>query len=443
MSSATPGLGPHVECENIIIKRRRKRLLPPEPSSCSVTVEPCIRAPLNFVLSDEARPIDLPPVDDEGIREACPLPGDILTPEGSAGENSLIHSDFGSHSESALPVPTSSIPEHGGQPITVHEFLQDMTRSKAGRKYGRRNRLGTVKLDAYYDHSEQCLRSPTAPPSTSSCHIETQTRNDCDQRISAYPQGRVHSEHLSRQVPHLRRKKRFAKSLAQRLFEADVFSSGTSSLSTGVTPDQNPAHTSSRRRPLQFITSLNLTPSMESRIYGKKKQPRFGKARTSSSSGCSADSEIQPVSQADDYVPDSLQDDDSDCPGPAVATSGGKLLSSRNWNGATTMRKRTRARASTAVMRGSGRKRACRTPHDDGKQSSAQVPHNPFEYVPLPLVRVETTSKIRRTGATVRKPQFCTGRDRAARKQAHARLSNQFQLMSTDDSHASGPRQRF
>jgi hypothetical protein len=306
---------------------------------------------------------------------------------------------------------------------------------KTGRKYGRRNRLGlgTVKLDAYA-RSEQCRTSPTTPPSTSNCHIETQTRNDRDdQRISAYPQGRVRSEHLSResrQVSHLRRKKRFPKSLAQRLFEADVFSSGTSSRSTGVTPDQNPTHTSSRR-PLQFITSLNLTPSMESRIYGKKQQPRSGEARRTTSSG-SADSEIQPVSQVDDNsVPDSLR---NDC--PTIATSGGKL-SSRNWNGAATRKKRTRARASPAVMRGSG-KRAFRTRHGGEKQSSAQVPHNPFEYVPLPLVRVETASRIQRTGATVPKPHTCTGRGRA-RKQAHARILNQFQLMSADN-HASGPR---
>ena len=308
-----------------------------------------------------------------------------------------------------------------------------MTRSgKAGRKYGRRKRLGTVQLDVY-EHSEQCRTSPTTP-STSNCHIETQTRNDRDdRRISPYPRGRVLSErHLSHQVSHLRRKKRFAKSLAQRLFEADVFSSGASSHSTGVTPDQNSAHTSSRR-PLQFITSLNLTPSMESRIYGKKQQPRSGKARTTSASSGSADSEIQPVSQADDSVPDSLQDDRL-----AVTTSGGKLTI-RNWNGAATRKKRTRARASTAVMRGSG-KRAFRTRHGGGKRSSAQVPHNPFEYVPLPLVRVETASRIQRTGVTVRKPQSCTVQAGAGHaRKAHARILNQFQLMSADN-HASGPR---
>jgi hypothetical protein len=355
-----------------------------------------------------------------------------LIPGGSTGESSLIHSDFISHSKSALP---SIIPDpgHEGQPITVHEFLQDMTRSgKAGRKYGRRNRLGTVKLDAYDHHSKQCRTSST-PPSTSNCHIETQTRNDRDD--SAYPRGRVQSEqHLSRQVSHwhLRRKKRFAKSLAQRLFEADVFSSGASSRSTGVTPDQNPAHTSSRR-PLQFITSLNLTPSMESRIYGKKQQPPFGKARTTSASSGSADSEIQPVSQADDSVPDSLQDD---C--LAVTTSGGKL-STRNWNGAATRKKRARARASPAIMRGSG-KRAFRMRHGGGKQSSAQVPHNPFDYVPLPLVRVETASRTQRTGVTVRKPQSCTVQAGAGHaRKAHARVLNQFQLMSADN-HASGPR---
>lgn len=385
-------------------------MVPPEP--CQVTFEPCTNAPLDFVLSlsDNVRPIDLPSADDEGIGEAYPLPGDIFTPEGSTGESSLVHSDLGSHFKSALP---SSIPgpDHAeGQPVTVHEFLQDMTRSKARtRKYGRRKRLGTVKLDAYaYDHNER-WRSPTSPlTSTSNCHIETQARNDRDQRVSAYPQGRVQSERPSRQVSHLRRNKRFAKSLAQRLFEADVFSSGTSSRSTGVTPDQNTAHISSRR-PLQFITSLNLTPSMESRIYGKnqQQQPRFEKARTTSSG--SADSEIQPVSQADDSVPDSLPARD-DCPSDSVATSsGGKLSSNRIWNGAGT-RKRTRARASAAVMRGSGKRAFLRTRHGGGKRSSAQVPHNPFQYVPLPLVRVKIASRNRRTGATsspVRKPQSC------------------------------------
>ena len=359
------------------------------------------------------------------------MTGHILIPEGSTGESSLIHSDFASHWHSESPLPSSiPDPDHGEQSITVHEFLQDLTRSgKAGRKYGRRKRLGTVKLDAY---GHNAVISP--PPSTPNCHIETDTRNDRDdQRIAAYPRDRVQSEqHFSRQISHIRRKKRFAKSLAQRLFEADVFSSGTSSRSTGVTPDQNSAHTSSRR-PLQFITSLNLTPSMENRIYGKKQQSRFGKARRTTSSG-SAESEIQPVtSQADNSVSDSLRDDCA-----AVTTSGGKL-SNRNWNGTATRKKRTRARASPAVMRGSG-KRAFRTRQGGGKQSSAQLPHNPFQYVPLPLVRVETASRILRPGAAVhKKNQSCTGRGRA-RMQAHARVLNQFQLMSAD-SHASGPRQ--
>ena len=354
-----------------------------------VTVEPCTRASLDLILSDEAHPIDLPPADDEGVRKACPL-SEALEPEDSIGESSLIHSNLGS-----LP---SSIPDHERQPITVHEFLQDMTGSKAGRKCGRRNRLGTVKLDAY-DRSEQCRSSPAPTRPTSNRHIETQTqaRIDRDRRVaSAYPpryprRGRIHSEYLSR------RKKRFAKSLAQRLFEADVFSSGTSSHSTGMTPDQNPAHTSSRR-PLQFITSLNLTPSLESRIYGKN----FGKDRTTSGS---ADSKVQPVlvSQVDGCgVTDSLQDDDSDDDCSTALASSGSKPSSRNWNGVVatwTTRKRTRARASpVAAMLGSG-KRAFRTPrHGDGKRSSAQAPLNPFEYVPLPLVRVETASK---TGATV------------------------------------------
>lgn len=307
-----------------------------------------------------------------------------------------------------------------------------MTRSKAGsKKYGRRNRLGTVKLDAHYNDSEQCRTSPMMAlqaPSTSNCETQT-TRNDRGgRRISAYPPGRrIQPEHVSRQVSHLRRKKRFAKSLAQRLFEADVFSSGTSSRSAGVTPDSdqnNPAHTSSRR-PLQFITSLNLTPSLEGRIYGIKKAP--------SSSG---DSEIQPVSQPedDDSVPDAVQDDDDDCLATVVqsvtVSGSGDKLSCRNWDGDPTRpgkRTRTRARVSHAdAVRASG-KGAFRTRHRHagvGKQSSAQVvPHNNFDYVPLPLVLLETPSRDWRI-AVRKPPQSCTAVVQAAGSGAgHARAS--------------------
>ncbi len=448
-ASATPCPELHLECENIIvglvvsidsnwvdttsllqIKQRRKRLLPPEPYL--VTVKPCTNLKahpsLDFVLPDEARPMDLSPASD-GRRDASPFPGGILTTEGSAGENS------------------SSQDQGGQRPVTVHEFLQDVTRSKPGRKYGRRNRLATVKLDdGYHDHDQD--RGPGGPivttlaPTPPSCDLET--RNG--QRISAYSSSsptRIQSKRPgppSRPVLHFRRKERFAKSLAQRLFEADVFSSGTSSRPTTLT-DQNPAHTPSRR-PLQFITSLNLTPSLENRIYGEK-QPPYGKATSKAASSASVDSEIQAVSQADDSVPDTLSDG---C--PAVATSSGKP-SSRNWNGATTQtrtRKKIRTGASAAAAAAAAStsgKRAFRT--RGGKQSSARVPHNPLEYVPLPLVRVETASRIRRTRRpAVRKPQALhplhpvqTGH---ARTHAYAGVSNQFQLMSADNL-AFGPRQ--
>ncbi len=292
-----------------------------------------------------------------------------MTTERSPDAHSPVHSQISSHS----PL---SIPDHGGQlePVTVHEFLQDMTetRSKAGRKYGRRKRVATVKLDGYH-HSLDRGRLTLAPLTPPSCHLEI--RND--QRISAYySPARIQSQRPgpSRQVPHLRRKKRFAKPLAQRLFEADVFSSGTSSRPT-VIPDQNPAHISTRR-PLQFITSLNLTPSLEGRICGKKHAPY------ATASSISADSEIQAVSQADDSVPDTLSDG---C--PAVATSSGKPWG-RNRNG-TAMWNRAQAGAfSTANVQASG-KRAFRTHHGGGKRRSTQVSHNLFEYVPLPLVRVD------------------------------------------------------
>jgi hypothetical protein len=208
-----------------------------------------------------------------------------------------------------------------------------------------------------------------------------------------------------------------------------------------VTPDQDPAHTSSRR-PLQFITSLNLTPSLEGRIYGIKK----------ATSGSADDSEIQPVSQSDDddSVPGALQDDDDDdCPAGAVVQPAATFprgvsdLPIRNWNGATTTRpgKRTRARArvspAAAVMRGSG-KGAFRMRHAGGKPSSAHVvPRNPFEYVPLPLQLLKTPSRAWRIGAS--SAQHCAqpplnpvrlgpgqGRARTARTCADI-LKNQFQ----------------
>lgn len=369
------------------IKRRRKRLPPPEPR----LGEPgtCAKTPLDLVLPDEGPPTDLSPVID-GIRGVYPFPGGVSTLEDytASGESSPVLSQTCSHS--VLPIPN-----HGGQPITVHEFLQDMSAGRrAGRKYGRRNRLATVKLDAHYRS-----RSPT--PITlgpSSCHVET--RND--QRISARYYPRIQSKHPSRQVvPHRQRKKKqLAKPLAQRLFEADVFSSGTSS--PRPMSDRDPAAHTSSRRPLQFTTSLNMTPSLESRIYPKKGGPH-GKARKTTA-------EIRAPSQAD---------------GSALGTSPNGLaaatcseLSSRRWNGAATPTQRTRTGASAAVV-ASG-KRAFRT--RGGKRNAAQMPPSPFEYVPLPLVRVETVR-----GYT--NPNNCTGRARTSSGMCHVGVSSQFQLM--------------
>ncbi|KAF8485915.1 hypothetical protein DFH94DRAFT_688278 [Russula ochroleuca] len=376
MASATPSWGLHVECENFIvsfivaidridartsqIKRRRKRLLPPEP---------CLdeRAPLDFVLPDEGLS-DLSP----GTREAYPLSGGVLTLDGNTGESSPVLSQICPPSD----LPIGPILDHEGQPITVHEFLQDMSASsRAGRKYGRRNRLATVKLDDY--HSKDC-RGPT-PLTPSSCGVES--RND--RRISDYPCIQSGSKHPSRRVPHLRRKKRLAKPLAQRLFEADVFSSGTSSRPMS---DRGPAHTSSRR-PLQFITSLNLIPSLESRIYPKKEKWSHGKAGNASA----ADPEIWAASQADDPAPAGTSPN-----GLAVATC--RKPWNRNWNG-------TQTGASAAGKRGFRMR--------GGRQSAAQVlSPSPFGYVPLPLVRMDTAAARSTDPAELCRPQYCAGRAR-------------------------------
>ena len=248
--------------------------------------------------------------------------------------------------------------------------------SRAGRKYGRRNRLATVKLDAYY-HSEDCRSrsrsrslSPT-PISPSSWSVEA--RNE---HLSfAYP--RIQFKHLSRRVPHPRRKKQLAKSLAQRLFEADVFSSGTSYRPMS---DRDPAHTSSRR-PLQFITSLNLTQSPESGSRTcEERWARHGKTRKFPMSAA-ADPEIR---QADDSASGTLSSNRL-----ALATGGGKP-SSRSLNEGATQRTRTGAPAAAGLT---SRKRAFRM--RGGKLSAAQLRPSPFEYVPLPLMRVELAPRIR------------------------------------------------
>lgn len=300
---------------------------------------------------------------------------------------SPILSQICSHTESAPPTPTV----HGGQPITVHDFLQDLSASgRAGRKYGRRNRLATVKLDAYH-HSEDCRsRTPITPSSWS-----VETRNE--RHFFAYPRIQFKHKRLSRRVPHPRRKKQLAKSLAQRLFEADVFSSGTSYRPLSA---RDPAHTSSRQ-PLQFITSLNLTPSLESRSrICEKKWARHGRTRKSSAA---ADPEMRVMaSQSDGSASGTLPSSNR----PAIATGDGKP-SSRSRNEASTQRTRT---AAAGLASG---KRAFRT--RGGKLTAAQVRPSPFEYVPLPLMRVELAPRIRSyandpsTAQAVRGGHACVG----------------------------------
>ena len=375
------------------------------------------RKRLDFILPDGGRLVDLSPVRD-GIREAYPLPGDVLTLEGHADESCPVFSQIGSHSESALPTPTN-------QPITVHEFLLGMSASgRAGRKYGRRNRLATVKLDAY-DRSE-VRRSPSprlgpTPITPSSLHAET--RDDQLERISAYYPRIVHKR-PSRRVPHPRRKKQLAKSLAQRLFEADVFSSGTSS--SRPISDRDPAAHTSARRPLQFITSLNLTPSL-SRIYPPQKWAHHHgeAAREASSESAAADLGIWAAAdqaEADDSAPDTSWSN-----GLVAATCGEPP--SRSWNG-------TRTGSPAAPVLASG-KRAFRMRGGRQSAAAAQVqPTSPFEYVPLPLVRVELAPRIR---SYAHQPPQCQYRSGCTRGGARMRgRQANFNLMS-----ASGLRHGF
>ena len=246
---------------------------------------------------------------------------------------------------------------------------------KAGRKYGRRNRLATVKLDAYY-HSEDCRSrsrslSPT-PITPSSWSVEARNEH----HSFAYPRIQSKRKRLSRRVPHPRRKKQLAKSLGQRLFEADVFSSGTSYRPMS---DRDPAHTSSRR-PLQFITSLNLTQSPESSSRTCEKRWACH-GRTRKSPTAAADPEIR---HADDSASGTLPSNRL-----ALATGGGKP-SSRSLNEGATQRTRTGAPAAAGLT---SRKRAFRM--RGGKLSAAQLRPSPFEYVPLPLMRVELAPRIR------------------------------------------------
>jgi hypothetical protein len=273
-------------------------------------------------------------------------PRGLLTFEEKAGEGgalgtSLVPSQACSHS--VLQIAT---PSDGGRLVTVHEFLQDVT-SKSGRKYGRRNRLGTVKLDVA-GRSEDC--GPTPAPSR--CPAE----NPSDSRISG--SSRIPLKHASRLIPHRRRRRRkthLAKPLAQRLFEANVFSSGTSSRPTSTAQDL--AHIPTRQ-PLQFVTSSNLTPSFESRRIRERRQVD-GAGQGSQMPAAS----IVPVTS------------------PNAASGEPPSL-----NGAvTTQRARPLAGSSGAALASRTKKFRAH----GGKQSLARSPPGPFQYAPLPLVQVK------------------------------------------------------
>jgi hypothetical protein len=279
--------------------------------------------------------------------EGSSSPRSLFTSEEKAGEGgtlgSLVPSQACSHS--VLPIAT---PSHEGRPVTVHEFLQDMT-SKSGRKYGRRNRLGTVKLDV--GRSEDC--SPIPAPSR--CPAEHRS----DSRISGSC-GIPPKHDTSRLVPHLRRrKKHFAKPLAQRLFEADIFSSGTSSRPTDTPQDL--AHIPTRQ-PLQFVTSSNLTPSLKSCRIRERRQVDGARQGTVTPAQMLAAS-IAPVTS------------------PYAASGEPSSI-----NGAvTTQRARPLAGSSGAVL--ASRRKVFRA--HGGKQSLARSPPGPFQYAPLPLVQVK------------------------------------------------------
>jgi len=247
---------------------------------------------------------------------------------------------------------------------------------KVDRKYGRKNRLATVKLGAYYPTSSG-NRNPTP------CHdVQVETRND--QRVStltAHP--RIQSRRIARRGPHPRRRKPFSKSLAQRLFEADVFSSGATPSHPVDTSVRNPAHTSTRR-PLQFVTSLNLIPSLESRIYNRRNGVQEDDARDGSGA---------PAGQADQEellrASNSAQGASSNR--MAVAATSGRHSSSRDRNKATKQRARTGG--SAAVLAPGRMAQTFKTRGRGGKQSTARLAPKgpkPFEYVPLPLMWVET-----------------------------------------------------
>ena len=373
------------------------------PAPCLDESLACATTSPNIVLPDEDC-FNLPdiPLAGDSIRELsdCPSHGDSLTYDRHTGESSPIISQACYHSESSLQTLDR---DREGKTVTVHEFLQDVT-GKVSRKYGRKSRLATVTLGAYYSNGSG-NRSRT--PSTTPCHVQVETRND--QRVSApTAHRRIESRRIARRAPHPRRKKPFAKSFAQRLFEADVFSSGTTPSHPVDASVRNPAHTSTRR-PLQFVTSLNLIPSLESRIYSRRRKGVREDARDGSGAPAAAQADppeellgaASTNSAQGAALPNRL----------AAAATSGHHSSSRNRNKATTQRART---GGSAAVLAPGRRAQlkARARGGNSKQSTARLAPKPFQYVPLPLVWVKNAA----------------GSCAAAHSRARTHVSNQFQF---------------
>lgn len=278
---------------------------------------------------------EFPPSASAGFTPRGLLTFEQLKQTGEPGEKNLALSEACSY-----PIPAPQVTDsHEDQPITVHQFLQDMTK-KPCRKYGRRNRFAAAELRVY--------RSEGSSPSPISCSDDD---GQSDQGVSTpHRTHHVQLRHPSRRVPH-RRQKLFAKPLAQRLLEADVFSTGTFSRPTA---QDDPAHTSTRR-PLHFVTSLNLTPSLETRIYQRRQVVAGG----SSSTRTLAVSDSPGATVARGRAPDrnTLDTRGARIGGGsgALSASGKRVLRARGW-----------------------------------KQGLARSSAGPFEFVPLPLVRVKT-----------------------------------------------------
>jgi hypothetical protein len=260
-------------------------------------------------------------------------PRGLLTPEkleqiGEPGEKNPALSEA---CAPPIPAPRATDGHEGqSQAITIHRFLQDHMTRKPYRKYGRQNRFAAVELGVYGGEG------------SSSSPISCDDNCQIDQGVSTH---HVQLRHPSRRVLH-RRQKLFAKPFAQRLLEADVFSTGTFSPPTA----QDSPHTSTRR-PLQFITSLNLTPSLETRIYQRRQVLTGG----SSSTRTLAVSDFPGATVAPDRNTLDTQGARIGGDSGAFLSSGKKALRTRGW-----------------------------------KQGVARSPAGPFEFIPLPLVQVKT-----------------------------------------------------